>query len=60
MKHAELVTEAKEAVNKVFGDTSVPKEQTILSLQDIKSNIDISITAIQSDIDEEANDSSRH
>ena len=39
--HDELVEAAKQAINSVFGDTSVDRSQTKESLKDLKDEIDI-------------------
>ena len=47
MDHDELVEEAKQAVNKVFGDTSVSRSQVKESLQDIISDIETILDTMQ-------------
>jgi hypothetical protein len=39
--------EAREAIRKLFGDTSVPQEDTKRSLQAIKDEIDIYIDTLE-------------
>ncbi len=41
MDHDELLEAAKQAVNKVFGDTSVSRETVKESLNDIISDIEV-------------------
>lgn len=41
MDHDELVEEAKQAVNKVFGDTSVSRAEVRASLKDIIGDIEV-------------------
>jgi hypothetical protein len=47
MSHDELVTEAKKAIRKVFGDASVSPSTTKESLEDIKGEIEICIDSIE-------------
>lgn len=48
--HERLVDEAKEAISKVFGDTSVSQQTTIGSLEDIADDINGMIEGIKEDI----------
>lgn len=41
MDHDELVEEAKQAINKVFGDTSVSRAEAKASLKDIIGDIEV-------------------
>ena len=41
MEHDELVEAAQEAINKVFGDRSVPISVTRDSLEELRGDIDI-------------------
>lgn len=49
MTHDELVKAAKKAINRVFSDTSVSREETINSLKDLSEEIDVLIDAAESD-----------
>lgn len=40
MSHSKLVQQAKDAINKVFSDTSVPRSQTEESLNELIDEID--------------------
>ncbi len=44
-----LLEAAKEAIDTMFNDTSVTKEDTIENLNDLKSDIDIMLEAIKYD-----------
>ena len=46
LSHIELVNEAKEAINKVFGDSSVDKETTRESLEELRELIDENLDAL--------------
>lgn len=46
MSHDDLVEQAKDAINKVFGDTSVPRDQTRESLREIAGEIDIMLDTL--------------
>jgi osmotically-inducible protein OsmY len=48
--HERLLDAAKEAVSKVFGDTSVSQQTTIESLEDIADDINGMIAGIKEDI----------
>ena len=48
-KHAALVETAKSALNDVFSDRSVSRTVTIESLQDLSSDIDTMLAALDSD-----------
>jgi len=52
MNHEKLVEAAKEAVNKVFGDTSVDKHTTMESLEDIMEDIISDIDTMLDTLDE--------
>ena len=47
MTHEELLKRAKEAINGVFSDTSVSKEQAAESLQQLIDEIDILLEALE-------------
>lgn len=53
MAHGELLDAANAAVNKLFGDTSVPKRKTRESLEEIQSNIEGMIDALTEEIKNE-------
>jgi hypothetical protein len=52
-KKDELVDAAKEAIDEVFGDTSVSKETTMERMKDLRSHIDDSMTSLREDIKRE-------
>lgn len=43
----ELIEAAKTAINKVFGDMSVSKSQSVEDLKDIRDEIDILIDSLE-------------
>lgn len=47
MTHDEKVQAAKDAVNQVFCDTSVPPQQTLDSLEEIKEDVEDVINAVE-------------
>lgn len=49
-----LVDAAKAAIDEVFGDTSVSKEQTLDRMQELSSHIENSIECLREDIKREA------
>ena len=40
MSHSKLVQQAKDAINKVFSDTSVPRSKTEESLEELMEEIE--------------------
>jgi len=50
MNHNEKVDNAESAIRIVFGDTSVPPERTIESLEKLKDNIEISLETLRDDL----------
>lgn len=50
MKQSRVVQSAKKAIDDVFSDTTVPAEETLDRLMDIKDEIDMKIDAIESDL----------
>lgn len=50
MRHEQLKREVIEALNKLFGDRSVSQEQTLESLEEIQSETEIFIDAINDDL----------
>jgi hypothetical protein len=51
MSHDELMGDARDAIEKLFGDTSVAPEQTRESLEELRHEIDGKLEAINADID---------
>lgn len=49
MDHKELVEKAKEAIDSVFGDTSVSPEQTADSLQELVEEIEMKLSSLPQD-----------
>ncbi len=49
MDHDELVEEAKQAINKVFGDQSVSRSKTKESLEELISEIEIILDTMRGD-----------
>lgn len=48
-------TEAiKEAINKLFGDTSVSPEETLINLKEIADEVELLIDAIEQDMRDRA------
>ena len=47
MAHEDLVKRAKEAINKVFNDTSVEQDVTRASLEELQSEIEIMIGGLE-------------
>jgi hypothetical protein len=47
---SEEVVKAKEAIDAVFGDTSVPQEETLDRLKEVRSHIDVLMDAIRTDL----------
>jgi SHS2 domain-containing protein len=47
--HEELIEQAKKAINDVFGDTSVSRAQVKESLQDLISDIEITLSTLSDD-----------
>lgn len=48
--HDDLVKAARDAINAVFGDRSVPPETTVESLEDLAADIEANVTAIEDDL----------
>jgi hypothetical protein len=48
-EHLELIEQAKKAINDVFGDTSVSRAQVKESLQDLISDIEITLSTLSDD-----------
>jgi hypothetical protein len=46
MRHDDLVEAVKEALNKLFDDTSVPQSTTRESLEEIRGEIDIMLETL--------------
>lgn len=61
-KNEELVEQAKEAIDSVWGDTSVTQHDTIFALQELISHAQVLIDAVYSDLNREAsiNDAEAH
>lgn len=53
MTHDELLKRAKSAVEALFSDKSIAKEETIISLSEIQSDIEMYIMALEEDIERE-------
>ena len=53
MDHLQLVSEAKSAVDRVNGDTSVDQATTLESLQEIRGELDAQIEALQDSMAEQ-------
>jgi len=51
-----LVDAAKAAIDEVFGDTSVSKEQTLDRMNELSNHIESSISCLEEDIKREARD----
>lgn len=49
-KHKKLVELAEAAIREVHGDTSVVQEETLESLQDLRSIISIMIQGVEDDL----------
>jgi hypothetical protein len=49
MRHEELVNEAKEAINRVFGDTSVDRSTTKEDLKDLVDEIEVMLETLKDD-----------
>jgi hypothetical protein len=49
-RHEQLMKDAENAINAVFGDTSVSKTESLEALQDLRVTIDGCIAAIRDDI----------
>jgi predicted nucleotidyltransferase len=45
-RHEDLVKEAKEAIDRVFSDTSVPASQTREDMEELASDIDIMLDSL--------------
>lgn len=54
--HMQLIETALEAVEKINSDTSVSQQNTILSLKQIRDEIDLMIDAIEGDIRQQENE----
>jgi polyhydroxyalkanoate synthesis regulator phasin len=52
-EHSELKKQAIDAIDELFSDTSVSKEKTIDSLEELVEHIEDSIMAIRADIKNE-------
>lgn len=46
MSHSDLVQRAKDAINKVFSDTSVPQSKTETSLEELMEEIESMIVTL--------------
>ena len=46
MSHEELVEDANEAINKVFGDLTVDQSTTRESLKELADNIDVFLSTL--------------
>jgi hypothetical protein len=49
-KHKKLVELAEAAIREVHGDTSVTQEETLASLEDLRSTISIMIQGVEDDL----------
>lgn len=49
--HDDLVNAAKRAIERLFSDTSVDKEETRRSLEDLQGYIDILVESLESDME---------
>ena len=47
MNHEELVEEAKKAINRVFGDTTVDRQTTKEDLKDLVDEIEIMLETLE-------------
>ena len=56
MDHMEILHKAKVAVNKVCGDMSVPKQDTIDSLNEILEMIEPAIECLEEEVEREDNE----
>jgi hypothetical protein len=50
MTHADRVQAAKDAINAVFSDTSVPQETTLESLRELRDELDIVVDCVEQDL----------
>ena len=53
MTHEELVQAAKDAINAVFSDTTVPQSTTMESLEELEAEIEVSIQALREDMEKD-------
>ena len=49
-QHDKLCKAAEQAIDDVFSDLSVSQQVTLLSLKDLRTNIDIKISCIETDL----------
>jgi hypothetical protein len=49
--HLQLVSDAKRAIDRVFGDTSVDRGTTRASLKEIRDEVDVKLDSLDSDDD---------
>lgn len=49
--HENLMAEAELAIDAVLGDTSVSREQTIESLEELRDHIEVAIQAVSADME---------
>ena len=49
----DLLEEAKEAIDKIFGDTSIRAELVLAQLEELQSDLEMKIEALQSDLGED-------
>ncbi len=45
--------EAQQAIEQLFGDTSVPKEQTVDALKELYDDLELKIEALEIEIEQE-------
>ena len=53
MAHLQLVADAKRAIDKVYGDTSVDRHVTKESLKELREEIDVKLDDLQHTDDDE-------
>lgn len=46
--HEMLITQAKKAIEVLFSDVSVPPEQTVIDLQELRDEIDMKLESLGS------------
>jgi hypothetical protein len=51
--HTELKETASQAISALHGDTSVSKRQTVESLEELQSDLEMFIAAVKEDIENE-------
>ena len=51
-QHEALVQAARDAINAVFSDASVPREVTMESMEELAGDIDVAMEALREDIEQ--------